>query len=410
MLRPILNVALVEERPLLEAAVEELWGAGNGMYDLVQKVRYGNVAGAGRDAASDDTSFSDRRERIMKERMSIVNSLKIFMGWTNQIEGAEIANDLRRVAQIEGVDRGWGYDRCLKSNTRTNLVVQFFDNKRRGSATKLAVLALTANIMNPCISKVWVLYENDADRAILNESLGRIFFGGVPAELEGKVHHVMLGKRMTFTDVFSFASLHIGDDEIVIVSNNDIVFGHTLSYLFEKAGTKTKTNDDSFLKNELFALSRWTSPSFLHHSDVQAWSKDERYYRDIAAVLLEEPKDGKITVFDETIFHSRIDSQDTWIFKGKISDIIVSLSHFYQGLPRCDQRLVSIFRESGWKVSNPSVALVGIHIEDSGLFDMTGDERGKDNKDKESNEYDTTKNVHGTYENVLISDKWNWRK
>lgn len=96
-------------------------------------------------------------------------------------------------------------------------------------------------------------------------------------------------------------------------------------------------------QDTIFALSKWTD-----------W----------------EPTDNFISL------SPRIDSQDAWIFRSPLNQDVVELSTFFLGAPRCDNRLASIFTQSGYKVLNPVYRIHAIELmstsRDSGLYEMAG--------------------------------------
>ena len=111
--------------------------------------------------------------------------------------------------------------------------------------------------------------------------------------------------------------------------------------------------------------------------------------------------ENKKALWRESSFLSaRIDSQDTWIWRGTVPQDVIKRSMFYQGLPRCDQRIAAIFRVDGeYTVSNPSLAIRTLHIERALRAWGSGEEEPAE---KPTYSYDSKKNVHGDFENVLI--------
>lgn len=109
--------------------------------------------------------------------------------------------------------------------------------------------------------------------------------------------------RPTFSDFFRMVNDVVEPDDITIVANSDIYFTETLKYL------------DSMTENDCYALSR---------TDNLSW-----------------------------------DSQDAWIFKGRIREINAD---FRLGIPGCDNRLAYELSEAGYMVNNPSRTIHAVHV------------------------------------------------
>ena len=113
----------------------------------------------------------------------------------------------------------------------------------------------------------------------------------------------------TFTELFSFTQ----DGAINIIANSDIFFDNTLS--------KVRT----IKRWECYALTRWD------------W--DGQYAKHF----------------------NRVDSQDVWIFRGKVR----IQADFRQGQAGCDNRLAKIIKDAGYVVKNPSKQIHAIHFHTS---------------------------------------------
>lgn len=109
--------------------------------------------------------------------------------------------------------------------------------------------------------------------------------------------------RPTFHDFFSMVNENVGDEDITIIANSDIYFDHTLAYI------------EKMMPDDAYALSR---------HDLKMW-----------------------------------DSQDAWIFKGKIRQVNAD---FGMGVPGCDNRLAHELDAAGYRVSNPSYTINAIHV------------------------------------------------
>jgi hypothetical protein len=98
------------------------------------------------------------------------------------------------------------------------------------------------------------------------------------------------------------------DDDISIIANTDIWFGNDIEVV--KRALKA---------DECFALARWESTG----------------------------------LFD------RNDSQDCWIFRGKVRDVY---GDFPLGVPRCDNRMVYELERAGYRIRNPSFSVRAHHL------------------------------------------------
>lgn len=108
-----------------------------------------------------------------------------------------------------------------------------------------------------------------------------------------------------------------GSDDVNIIANSDIFFDETI-------GLANKIQIE-----ECWALSRWD------------WYAE-----------------NKIQYFN------RPDSQDVWIFRGKIKPIH---STFCLGTLGCDNRIAYEIEKSGYKISNPSMSVKTYHVHNSGV-------------------------------------------
>ena len=166
---------------------------------------------------------------------------------------------------------------------------------------------LSRNIANPMIDRVYLIVEN----------LDLNFFDFDHSE---KVEVVIYSERPTYSYFFELANSKITVDDISIISNADIYFDdYSLSLVNHnlQAGT-------------CFALSRWDRES-----------------------------DGTIHLFD------RADSQDSWIFKGKIGKI--DNCYFTQGTLGCDNAICHRIEAAGYTIKNPSRDIKSIHIHNTGI-------------------------------------------
>jgi FkbM family methyltransferase len=127
-----------------------------------------------------------------------------------------------------------------------------------------------------------------------------------------KVRLIAHGRRVTYADLFAYASRHLAGRR-VIVANADIYFDDTLAQL-----------DGYDLAGRLLCLSRW---------DVQP---------DSSAKFFEQPA-----------------SQDAWIFQAPLPAFPCD---FHLGLPGCDNRLAWEADHAGLAISNPARSLRAYHL------------------------------------------------
>lgn len=119
---------------------------------------------------------------------------------------------------------------------------------------------------------------------------------------------IKVSGRPTFQELFNLSKDY--PDDINVFCNSDIYF------------TEVETLK-SINKNECYALTRW------------------------------DFKEGKLHFFN------RIDSQDSWVFKGVAKNI---QANFTAGLWGCDNRLLHEIERAGYKVLNPSLSIITIHL------------------------------------------------
>ncbi len=127
-----------------------------------------------------------------------------------------------------------------------------------------------------------------------------------------KVRLISHGRRVTFRDLFDYASRKLAG-RTVVIANADIFFDQTLTRL-----------DGYDLSGKLLCLSRW---------DVQP--------------------------DDSTLFFEHAASQDAWIFQAPIRSFYCN---FNLGVLGCDNRLAWEAEQAGIKLSNPSRSVRANHL------------------------------------------------
>ena len=106
---------------------------------------------------------------------------------------------------------------------------------------------------------------------------------------------------------------------------------------------------------------------------------------DLLALTRREP-DGSL--FRE----AAADSQDTWIFRGRPA--VLAQCDFFLGTPGCDNRLIYLFEDAGYRTLNPSKVLHCWHLHASPLRAYD------DQKDR----------IHGMYQMESPLDLWGYHQ
>jgi hypothetical protein len=159
------------------------------------------------------------------------------------------------------------------------------------------------NISNNQIDRVFVVV--DFNTILVDRKMEKIFV-------------IVHNERPTHKFFYSLVNHVCGDDDINIISNTDIFF-HDLSLVESHLG-----------KNDCFALSRWD----LHRND-------------------------RAVLFD------RGDSQDSWMFRGKIRD--VPDCDFFLGRAGTDNAIAERLQRAGYNITNPSRSIYSYHLHESNI-------------------------------------------
>lgn len=129
--------------------------------------------------------------------------------------------------------------------------------------------------------------------------------------------------RILFSHFFRMANKMTGSNDINIIANSDIFFDESIQL--------TKHLES----NEAWCLTRWDLQSNLQTSSA--------------------------------VFMGRADSQDSFIWRGRVSDEVIKDSEFVLGFRGSDNRICRIFHDHGYKVSNPSKTIKSYHNHITGL-------------------------------------------
>jgi hypothetical protein len=136
---------------------------------------------------------------------------------------------------------------------------------------------------------------------------------------ESPLHHSKLvtkpiSHRPLYQDLFQWArEKQSWDDDLSIICNSDIYFDSAIAVLGRQLTPRL-----------CVALTRW---------DVQPDNNVKLFYRN--------------------------DSQDTWVFRGRIRKVI---DDFQIGVPRCDNRMLYELRQAGYLVINPAFSVRSLHL------------------------------------------------
>jgi hypothetical protein len=158
-----------------------------------------------------------------------------------------------------------------------------------------------------------VLRRNCGCRAIDEICLFREGDGDPPVTCSN-VRLKRTSHRPLYSDYFEWINEIAGPDDVSIIANADIYFDDQLE-LFRNWTLPADT---------VFMLARWNVG-----------------------------ENGQSTL------QYRNDSQDTWIFRGRVRPVI---SNFPVGVARCDNRLAYELANAGFKVLNPSMSLRTHHL------------------------------------------------
>lgn len=168
-------------------------------------------------------------------------------------------------------------------------------------------------------------YETCLERNINNNLINNIYvicekvYPKQQFSFNSKIKFIYTENRPTYTDIFNLINMETNEFDINIISNTDIYFDNTLSYI-----------ESTLRKESVFCLTRW---------DV-----------------------NQIGVAN---FHDRKDSQDVWIFRGNIKSSVYG--DFSLGIAGCDNRIAHELKQAGYKLLNPSLSIKCYHLHNTGI-------------------------------------------
>lgn len=197
---------------------------------------------------------------------------------------------------------------------KIHIFTQFFVHKKENRNTELKE-CLKRNCDNPHIHQVHLLNE----RIYTNKELGFI-------ESNQKIKQIVIGKRLTFKDIFKYARTN-NIQGYLVFTNADIFFNETIENLQYSALS---------IKKQMFALLRY---EYRGESDLNTCK----------------------------IFGPRFDSQDTWIFhssmflKNYIKEIHENAMNVEFGKPGCDNKFAYLMNVLGYEIINDCGFLKTFH-------------------------------------------------
>lgn len=191
-----------------------------------------------------------------------------------------------------------------------NLIVNYYTDNNENRQHELSFCILE-NIKNKKIDNVLIV-SNQADFLTLMEIC--------PDEYKNKIILKTLDSRPTYNHYFEMITKEFsGNDNINVLSNLDIIIPEeSLSYM-------------------LFYLTEEKSCLALTRYDINNIS------------------DYK----NNSTFFERVDSQDTWIFKGSVPNI--AGANYGLGIAGCDNGIAHLLEQSGYVVKNPSRTIKTYH-------------------------------------------------
>jgi hypothetical protein len=109
---------------------------------------------------------------------------------------------------------------------------------------------------------------------------------------------------------------------------------------------------------QLFALSE------KFPEDINVFCNSDIYFKEIESLKgIQENECYALTRWDqkgkELTFFNRRDSQDSWVFKGAAKHMN---ANFTAGMWGCDNRLAYELMRVGYKVINPSLSIITVHL------------------------------------------------
>ena len=407
----VVALALLQPRPRHAAVIaNDLKEQADLLREPPSPQPEGSSRGGGHGNTAD---LSDKRSR-KHNRIGLLTSLSVYMDWLGLWDGNLVHDLYRLVGGLEHDDENpaRSYQICAENAPEKNVrIMTQLHVYKETSRNRESKIALVTNLLNPCVERVYLFSEDQWDK---RKSKSPLDGGEIPPnlldQLESKLEVVPLGRRMTFADAFLFANNisaaeksatdGVGEagEGLFILSNDDIAFDHSLSYLVGGIGEGKVL---ALTRHELSrGPARWIPPP----NDI-----------DTALILARQPQPlSHQQGHPQFLLHPRADSQDSWAFRAPVPPGVIAKSDFFQGLPRCDGRMARIFEEEGLRVLNPAIAVRTMHLQnllgeqEGGAGGNPEGKRGTEDAGvkgvKDGVGYDARQNVNGDTSFVLISD------
>jgi len=178
--------------------------------------------------------------------------------------------------------------------TKINLFISLYPIDDFSRVSEI-IYCLERNLTNPFISRIFILNEGFKHSSLDNN----------------KVVLINFNKRPMYSDFFA----HMIDEELNIISNNDIYFDNSLKEL-----------------------------------------KKLRFHKQLIYIITRREKSGEL-------FNTTGNSHDSWVFLGK--PIALKYCNYFLGIPKCEQRMAAIFNDFGYYVLNPSKFINSFHVHNS---------------------------------------------
>lgn len=190
-----------------------------------------------------------------------------------------------------------------------NLFINFYKDKNEERQQELE-RCLHNNVYNQFIDKIYVIVQNISNINILSD----------------KIVCLLKKTRPSYDTFFECINSVTKKDDINILSNTDIFFNDTIGHSCH------------IKRDECFCLSRWDY-------------------------------NGSNTLVQSVNY----DSQDVWIFRGKIKANINAT--FTLGVPGCDNKIAYLLTQAGYNVLNPCETIQPIHMHKSQILNYTEADR-----------------------------------
>jgi hypothetical protein len=160
---------------------------------------------------------------------------------------------------------------------------------------------LLKNIDNVLIDKIYIIIGNELQVS--------------DVKISDKIIPYVFSSKPTYADYFNLVNDVSEENDVNIISNSDIFFDETLQLISQ------------LKENDCWALSRWE--------------------------INQDKSNGDI-------IQSNGDSQDCWIFKGKIKTL--EYCNFSLGIMGCDNRIAYEIQKASYEITNPCLSIKTWHL------------------------------------------------